>query len=65
MSSKTFPIKAPTRQMLYPLSYRGTTCWRVAMLAWPRWFGSTPIRDVWWSQKSKRPTPKPVSSALI
>jgi hypothetical protein len=24
--SKTFPIKAPTRQMLYPLSYRGATC---------------------------------------
>jgi len=23
MGSRTFPIKAPTRQMLYPLSYRG------------------------------------------
>ena len=23
-SDHTFPIKAPTRQMLYPLSYRGT-----------------------------------------
>ena len=23
-STITFPIKAPTRQMLYPLSYRGT-----------------------------------------
>ena len=23
-SDRTFPIKAPTRQMLYPLSYRGT-----------------------------------------
>lgn len=23
-STTTFPIKAPTRQMLYPLSYRGT-----------------------------------------
>ena len=22
-SDRTFPIKAPTRQMLYPLSYRG------------------------------------------
>ena len=26
MGSDRFPIKAPTRQMLYPLSYRGTTC---------------------------------------
>jgi len=23
MGSRSFPIKAPTRQMLYPLSYRG------------------------------------------
>jgi len=41
-SKKLFPIKAPTRQMLYPLSYRGATCRWVAMLAWPRLIGSTP-----------------------
>jgi len=31
-SDHTFPIKAPTRQMLYPLSYRGT-CKSAGMLA--------------------------------
>ncbi|HZE70825.1 MAG TPA: hypothetical protein VE135_15050 [Pyrinomonadaceae bacterium] len=34
---EAFPVEAPTRQMLYPLSYRGTFINyvnRVAMLAW-------------------------------
>ena len=32
-SKHAFPIKAPTRQMLYPLSYRGIKFIGVAMLA--------------------------------
>ena len=33
MGSRRFPIKAPTRQMLYPLSYRGINVNGVRMLA--------------------------------
>ena len=37
-SQNDFPIKAPTRQMLYPLSYRGIYCNGSGML--------TPVTDL-------------------
>ena len=38
MGSQLFPIKAPTRQMLYPLSYRGINSMAARML--------TPVVDL-------------------